>query len=63
MMGSDGLFDNLATAEITERVRRGPLGECAAALVSAVRRRMEQPRAGEPSKPDDLSFLLYRPRP
>jgi serine/threonine protein phosphatase PrpC len=62
VMGSDGLFDNLATAEILELVRRGPLGGCASALGAEARRRMEQPRRGEPSKPDDLSFLLYRPR-
>lgn len=62
VMGSDGLFDNLTTKEILELVRSGPLGKCAAALGAAARRRMEQPRRGEPSKPDDLSFLLYRPR-
>jgi serine/threonine protein phosphatase PrpC len=61
VMGTDGLFDNLTTAEILELVRRGPLGQCATALGAAARRRMEQPRRGEPSKPDDLSFVLYRP--
>lgn len=61
VMGTDGLFDNLTTAEILELVRHGPLGPCAAALGAAARRRMEQPRRGEPSKPDDLSFVLYRP--
>jgi serine/threonine protein phosphatase PrpC len=62
VLGSDGLFDNLHLEEITEYVRKGPLPRAADALVDACRRRMCEPQADHPSKPDDLTFLLYRRR-
>jgi hypothetical protein len=46
--------------EIAERMRRGPLAECAQRLVADARRRMTSPTAGEPSKPDDLTLVLFR---
>ena len=61
LLGSDGLYDNLFEEEIVERVRKGPLEKCAAAIVSTCRRRMEKPHRGEPHKPDDLAFILFRP--
>ncbi|MCA9648348.1 MAG: serine/threonine-protein phosphatase [Myxococcales bacterium] len=61
VLGSDGLFDNVTIEEIAELVRRGPLGDAAEALVELARRRMRQPGEGEPSKPDDLSVVLFRP--
>ena len=60
VLGSDGLFDNLHVEEITEIVRKGPLGAAAAALADVCRRRMDEPEPGRPSKPDDLTFLVYR---
>lgn len=62
LLGSDGLFDNLPTQEILELVRRGSLPEVAAILAAACDRRMRSPDAGQPSKPDDLTFVLFRPR-
>ncbi|MHC4422347.1 MAG: PP2C family protein-serine/threonine phosphatase, partial [Planctomycetota bacterium] len=62
VLGSDGLFDNLHLEEITEYVRKGPLARAAESLAAACRRRMCEPRADHPSKPDDLTFLLYRRR-
>jgi serine/threonine protein phosphatase PrpC len=61
LLGSDGLFDNLHLGEIVELVRKGPLERAAAALADGARRRMSEPEPGSPSKPDDLTFLLYRP--
>jgi len=60
LIASDGLFDNLSLAEIVDLVRKGPLLEGARRLVAACRARMNEPAAGQPSKPDDLTFILYR---
>jgi serine/threonine protein phosphatase PrpC len=62
VLGSDGLFDNLHLEEITEYVRKGSLPRAAEALAEACRRRMCAPQPDHPSKPDDLTFLLYRRR-
>jgi serine/threonine protein phosphatase PrpC len=61
VLGSDGLFDNLRLAEIVNHVRVGPLGAAATRLREAASDRMAGEQAGEPSKPDDLTFILYRP--
>jgi serine/threonine protein phosphatase PrpC len=60
LLASDGLADNLRQREIAERIRRGPLAECATRLAADARRRMTDPRPGEPSKPDDLTLVLFR---
>jgi serine/threonine protein phosphatase PrpC len=60
VLGSDGLFDNLHLEEITDFVRKGPLPLAAETLVTTCRHRMCQREQGHPSKPDDLTFLLYR---
>lgn len=60
LLASDGLADNLDSAEITEIIRRGPLEKVAARLVATAQERMHAPREGEPSKLDDLTFILYR---
>ncbi|MCK6472056.1 MAG: protein phosphatase 2C domain-containing protein [Planctomycetes bacterium] len=60
LLASDGLFDNLRTPEVAKIVRCGPLPSAAAALFAACRRRMEAPQDGEPSKPDDLTFVAFR---
>jgi serine/threonine protein phosphatase PrpC len=62
VVGSDGVFDNLRAQEIVRRVRKGPLEKAARALADGCRTRMIEPREGQPSKPDDLSFVLYRQR-
>ena len=62
VVGSDGLFDNLNLDEIVEIARKGPIGHAAAELASLARQRMEHPEPGLPSKPDDLSFIVYRMR-
>ncbi|MDH5306930.1 MAG: protein phosphatase 2C domain-containing protein [Myxococcales bacterium] len=60
LLASDGLSDNLRTDEIVQRIRTGSLEEGARRLVRAARRRMDAPIEGEPSKPDDLTFVSYR---
>jgi len=60
LLGSDGLFDNLGFGEIVESIRVGPLRAAAQRLAELATKRMQEPIEGEPSKPDDLTFLLYR---
>jgi serine/threonine protein phosphatase PrpC len=61
LVASDGLFDNLHTQELVDGIRKGPLEDAAARLVREAQRRMTHPRDGKPSKPDDLTFILFRP--
>jgi serine/threonine protein phosphatase PrpC len=60
LLGSDGLFDNLHRDEIVSLVRRGPLPEAGRSLAARARERMHADGSGEPCKPDDLTFLLFR---
>jgi len=62
LLASDGLFDNLRTEEIIERIRKGPLKRATRALVEDCRRRMQTHEEGQPSKPDDLTFVAFRLR-
>jgi len=61
VVASDGIFDNLEVPEVIDAVRAGPLGDGAARLAALCRQRMEAPLAGEPSKADDATFILFRP--
>ena len=63
VLGTDGLWDNLFLSEIVELIRVGELFESAEKLAETVIQRMSHPVAGLPSKPDDISFILYRPSP
>ncbi len=60
LVASDGLWDNLFIAEAIEAIRAGPLISAAQLLVDTVISRMNAPVTGMPSKPDDVSFILYR---
>lgn len=60
LVASDGLFDNLYFDEIVEIIRRGPLGRVARVLVARALERMQQDGSDGPSKPDDLTFVLFR---
>lgn len=60
LLGSDGLFDNLTVEEINAIIRCGPLDKCAERLTERSQRRMVQGDESGLSKPDDLSFILFR---
>lgn len=60
LLASDGLMDNVHVDEIIEFVRKGPLSEAILAVVAQAEQRMKNVREGEPSKPDDLSLILFR---
>jgi PPM family protein phosphatase len=63
LVASDGLHDNLHLSEIVEQMRKGGLESAARKLERMAHERMRGARFDEPSKPDDLTFVLYRPRP
>ena len=60
VVASDGLMDNVLVAEIAERVRKGPLDKASDAIIGLARRRMAGTASEQPSKPDDLSVILFR---
>lgn len=63
LLASDGLFDNLPVDAIIDTIRKGPLERSASELATAARARMHASvrSDSEIGKPDDLTFLLYRP--
>jgi serine/threonine protein phosphatase PrpC len=61
LLGTDGLWDNLFLSEIVELIRVGELFASAQKLAETVIQRMDHPVRGLPSKPDDVSFILYQP--
>lgn len=63
LLASDGLSDNLTEAEIVEIIRKGPLERAARRLAALSLERMEQSGEDTPSKPDDLTFVLFRRTP
>jgi serine/threonine protein phosphatase PrpC len=62
LLASDGLLDNLFVDEIVETVRKGPLAKAADRLMEMASARMRDSDSKKPSKPDDLTIVLYRPR-
>ncbi len=60
LLASDGLSDNLHMPEIVECIRKGSLEIVTEHLARRARERMEGAREGEPSKPDDMTFVIFR---
>ena len=60
LLATDGLFDNLRTAEIVELLRKGPLEQALADLTAAAAKRMQSKEATRPGKPDDLTVVAFR---
>jgi serine/threonine protein phosphatase PrpC len=60
LLASDGLTDNVHYAEIVERIRKGPLEQAASQVVDLAQRRMTVNHTRQPSKPDDLSLIVFR---
>jgi len=61
VLGTDGLFDNVRVNELFDSVRARDLETAAETLAALARQRMDETRAEDPSKPDDLTFVIYRP--
>ena len=62
LLASDGLTDNIHADEIVDFVRTGPLDRALDDLVRCAIRRMTVESKTLPSKPDDLSVILFRKR-
>ena len=62
LLASDGLTDNVHRDEIMNLIRKGPLADAMRAMTSLAKRRMTVETLHQPSKPDDLSLLLFRKR-
>jgi serine/threonine protein phosphatase PrpC len=62
LLASDGLFDNVLQDEIIEIMRKGPVTDAALALWTLARSRMDGNDTDKPSKPDDFSAILFRPK-
>ena len=60
LVASDGLTDNLHLHEIMELIRTGLLQSSLDAIVERATSRMNSDATAEPSKPDDLSIILFR---
>lgn len=60
LLATDGLTDNVHIHEITELVRKGPLSKSIDAMINLASRRMTVETMHQPSKPDDLSVILFR---
>lgn len=60
LVASDGLTDNVHLDETIELVRKGALAESALDVVGLATGRMTESREGQPSKPDDISLILFR---
>lgn len=60
LLASDGLTDNIHLHEITELMRQGPLDQSIDNMTGLATRRMTVESKHQPSKPDDLSVILFR---
>ncbi len=60
LLASDGLTDNVHLDEIIEFMRKGPLDEAIDVIIHCALRRMTVESKTMPSKPDDLSLILFR---
>jgi PPM family protein phosphatase len=60
LLASDGLMDNVHVDEIIEFVRKGSLRDAVFGVAAQAEQRMKNAGDGEPSKPDDLSLILFR---
>lgn len=63
MLASDGLMDNVHLHEVIEHIRKGPAEAAVDDVVGLARQRMQSNNGKEPSKPDDLSLIVYRKHP
>lgn len=60
LLATDGLMDNFFEREVIDAIRAGDEIGSASGLISSCHERMKQQSSGTPSKPDDLTFLIYR---
>jgi serine/threonine protein phosphatase PrpC len=62
LLASDGLTDNVLQNEIIDKIRTGPVDQALRAITDLARSRMADEKPGQPSKPDDCTAILLRPK-
>lgn len=62
IISSDGLPDNLYIDEIVEHIRMNSLKTVCQKLTLHCHERMEHHEEDQPHHPDDLTYIIYRPR-
>jgi len=62
LLASDGLTDNVRQDEIINLIRAGPLDKALQTITDLAMDRMRNEKQGQPSKPDDCTAILFRPR-
>ncbi|MGB5247932.1 MAG: protein phosphatase 2C domain-containing protein [Woeseia sp.] len=63
MVASDGVTDNVHRDEVIEIIRKGPIAVAIESLIRLAKHRMKVDSNSQPSKPDDLSVILFRKPP
>ena len=61
ILASDGLWDNLYRDEVAKLIGNPSLIEVAHEIARMAAKRMKRESVSGFGKPDDLSFILYRP--
>lgn len=62
LIASDGLTDNVLQEEMIDAIRIGPMDQAIRRVAEMATDRMRREQAGKPSKPDDLTTILFRRR-
>ena len=60
LLASDGLTDNIQIDDVVEIMRKGPLAKAMESMIRLAHHRMISESTLQPSKPDDLSVILFR---
>jgi serine/threonine protein phosphatase PrpC len=60
LLASDGLTDNIHIDDVINIMRKGPLDKAMESMTHLARHRMINESKLQPSKPDDLSVILFR---
>ena len=60
LLASDGLTDNIHIDEVINIMRKGPLDKAIESMTRLAHHRMTNESKLQPSKPDDLSVILFR---
>ena len=62
LLASDGLTDNIMQDKIIDTIRSGPVGKSLCSITDLALSRMSEEKSGQPSKPDDCTAILFRPK-
>ena len=60
LLASDGLTDNIQIDDVINFMRKGPLARAMESMIRLAHHRMINESKLQPSKPDDLSVILFR---